>query len=126
MHLTFLGKGGSGVKDCPTLFATEKGTYLVQGWKTGRSDTVEIPHLLTGFAEQDTFIGATMTDTGRGWWMFDDERMAFNLTGEDGKPGGLAVTADPGIAAYCQTVRKHLWELAVPYAEYVDSHYTRQ
>jgi hypothetical protein len=66
MHLTFLGKGGSGVKDCPTLFATEKGTYLVQGWRTGRSDTVEIPHLLTGFAEQDTFIGAAMTDTGRG------------------------------------------------------------
>jgi hypothetical protein len=60
------------------------------------------------------------------WWMFDNERVAFNLTGEDGKPGGLAVTTDPGIAAYCWTVRKHLWELAIPYAEYVDSHYTRQ
>ncbi|MFD8244586.1 hypothetical protein [Nocardia sp. NPDC059691] len=28
--------------------------------------TVEIPHLLTGFAEPDTFISSTMTDTGRG------------------------------------------------------------
>ncbi|WP_280272664.1 hypothetical protein [Nocardia wallacei] len=27
---------------------------------------MEIPHLLTGFAEPDTFIGATLTDTGRG------------------------------------------------------------
>ncbi|MGW4329790.1 hypothetical protein ACWEKR_28340 [Nocardia sp. NPDC004573] len=27
---------------------------------------MEIPHLLTGFAEPDTFIGSTMTDTGRG------------------------------------------------------------
>ncbi|MFJ1455132.1 hypothetical protein [Nocardia sp. N2S4-5] len=33
---------------------------------------MEIPHLLTGFAEPGTFIGATMTDTGRG---------TFTLTG---------------------------------------------
>ncbi|BDT92742.1 hypothetical protein IFM12275_27180 [Nocardia sputorum] len=27
---------------------------------------MEIPHLLTWFSEPDTFIGSTMTDTGRG------------------------------------------------------------
>ncbi|MFE3001384.1 hypothetical protein ACFXG4_41160 [Nocardia sp. NPDC059246] len=66
MRLTFLGKGGSGDRDCPSLYATDRDSFLVQGWKTDRPDTVEIPHLLPGFADPDTFIGATMTDTGRG------------------------------------------------------------
>ncbi|SRR6266568_3627096 len=72
MRLRFLGKGGSGDGDCPTLYATDQDTYLVQGWGTKTVGTVEIPHLLTGFAEQDTFIGADMDDTGRG---------TFRLTG---------------------------------------------
>lgn len=66
MRLQFLGKGGSGQGQCPTLYATDQETYLVQGWHTGRPGTVEIPHLLLGFAEPDTFVGAAMTDTGRG------------------------------------------------------------
>lgn len=66
MNLRFLGKGGSDKTGCPSLYATDQGSYLVQGWQTGEPETVEIPHLLTGFAEPDTFIGATMTDTGRG------------------------------------------------------------
>ncbi|MGQ4618424.1 hypothetical protein [Nocardia sp. R7R-8] len=66
MRLQFLGKGGSDVGGCPTLYATDQGSYLVQGWQTGSPESIEIPHLLTGFAEADTFIGATLTDTGRG------------------------------------------------------------
>ncbi|MGK8522029.1 hypothetical protein ACRS6B_10975 [Nocardia asteroides] len=66
MRLRFLGKGGSDKTGCPALYATDRGSYLVQGWRTGQSGTLEIPHLLTGFAEPGTFIGATMTDTGRG------------------------------------------------------------
>src|SRR5690606_32363701 len=65
-RLTFLGRGGSGQGHCPTLYATDQDTYLVQGWKTDNTGTIEIPHLLLGFAEPDTFIGATMVDTGRG------------------------------------------------------------
>jgi hypothetical protein len=43
MRLTFLGKetqgGGS-----PTLFATDRDTYIVQGWKiSGQSSSLEIP-----------------------------------------------------------------------------------
>ncbi|UGT60677.1 hypothetical protein [Nocardia asteroides] len=38
----------------------------MQGWATGRAETVEIPHLLVGFAEPDTFVGAGLADTGRG------------------------------------------------------------
>ncbi|MFE9326633.1 hypothetical protein ACIHDR_34530 [Nocardia sp. NPDC052278] len=66
MRLQFLGKGGSDVGGCPTLYATDQGSYLVQGWETAKADSIEIPHLLTGFAQADTFIGATMTDTGGG------------------------------------------------------------
>ncbi|MBF6064604.1 hypothetical protein IU500_22300 [Nocardia terpenica] len=65
-ELTFLGKGGSKVNDCPTLYTTDYGTYVIIGWKTDAPDTIEIPHLLLGFTEKETFIGATMTDTGRG------------------------------------------------------------
>ncbi|MGW5518402.1 hypothetical protein [Nocardia africana] len=66
MTLRFLGKGGSRVGDCPALYVTESGHYIVVGWRTEVPATIEIPHLLTGFAMPDTFIGALMTDTGRG------------------------------------------------------------
>ncbi|MFQ6229483.1 hypothetical protein [Nocardia sp. NPDC002869] len=69
MRIRFLGKGGSGGGQCPTLYATDHGSYLVQGWQTDTAGTIEIPHLLIGFAEPDTFIGATMTDTDRGTFL---------------------------------------------------------
>ncbi|MGW4770255.1 hypothetical protein ACWEO2_19685 [Nocardia sp. NPDC004278] len=66
MRLTFLGKGGSNKDGCPSLFATDQDTYVVLGWRTDRPETVEIPHLLTGYLQPRTYIGATLTDTGRG------------------------------------------------------------
>lgn len=66
MRLQFLGKGGTEGGGCPSLYATDRGTYVVQGWKTGSPETIEIPHLLLGFALPDTFIGTSMFDTGRG------------------------------------------------------------
>ncbi|MFE3003433.1 hypothetical protein ACFXG4_52005 [Nocardia sp. NPDC059246] len=66
MNLKFLGKGGSDSGGCPSLYATDQGTYLVQGWQTDRPETVEIPHALLGYTEPDTFIGSRLTDTGRG------------------------------------------------------------
>lgn len=92
MHrLRFLGKGGSPSSGCPTLYAAEPG-YLVQGWTTDELGTVEIPHLLTGFAEPDTFIGATLTDTGRGTFRLsgtpvtDPETLAQLSLAEDEAP----------------------------------------
>ncbi|WP_306357338.1 MULTISPECIES: hypothetical protein [unclassified Nocardia] len=70
-NLTFLGKGGSGDRDCPSLYATDPG-FLVVGWRTGRAETVEIPHLLLGFLPHESFINTTLSDTGRG---------TFSLTG---------------------------------------------
>ncbi|UGT44202.1 hypothetical protein LTV02_12765 [Nocardia yamanashiensis] len=72
MRLTFLGRGGSDVGECPTLYATDQGSYVIVGWGTRDAETIEIPHLLLGFAEPDTFIGTQLTDTGRG---------TFTLTG---------------------------------------------
>ncbi|GAA5057634.1 hypothetical protein [Nocardia callitridis] len=66
MRITFLGKGGSGTNDCPSLYVTDRNSFLVQGWQTDTPGTVEIPHLLPGFAEPRTYIGATLADTGRG------------------------------------------------------------
>ncbi|MFF3570144.1 hypothetical protein [Nocardia jiangxiensis] len=65
-RLKFLGKGGSDKSGCPTLYATDHDTYVVQAWKTDRTGTVEVPHLLLGFVLPDTFIGAELIDSGRG------------------------------------------------------------
>lgn len=66
MRLRFLGTetqgGGS-----PTLFATDRDTYVVQGWRVdGHDESVEIPHRLLTHVEVDTYLGALMADTGRG------------------------------------------------------------
>jgi hypothetical protein len=85
MPLRFLGKGGSTNNGCPTLLANDPGGYVVQAWKTDRPDTVELPHLLLGFLEPDTFIGAALTDTGRG---------TFRLTGRPVTEPGLLAQLD--------------------------------
>ncbi|WP_253251240.1 hypothetical protein, partial [Nocardia seriolae] len=69
MQLRFLGRGGTGGGGCPSLYSTDHGSYLVQGWATDQPSTVEIPHLLLGFAEPDTFVGAWMDDSGRGTFL---------------------------------------------------------
>lgn len=66
MRLRFLGKetqgGGS-----PTLYATDRGTYVVQGWKvSGQQAQVEIPHRLLGHVEKGKCLGVRLSDTGRG------------------------------------------------------------
>ncbi|GAB2452629.1 DUF6879 family protein [Nocardia tengchongensis] len=54
------------------------------------------------------------------FWLLDDERVGFTLADQDGRAvGGVAVTTDPRIVAYSREVRKRLWPLATPYAEYV-------
>jgi hypothetical protein len=65
MQLTFLGKetqgGGS-----PTLFATDRNTYVVQGWKVpGQRDSVEIPARLLVYLTPGTKLGVALSDTGR-------------------------------------------------------------
>lgn len=66
MRLTFLGKATQG-GGSPTLFATDRDTYVVQGWKVPmHPDSVEIPHRLLKHVEAGTYLGAHLADTGRG------------------------------------------------------------
>jgi hypothetical protein len=65
MQLTFLGKetqgGGS-----PTLFATDRNTYIVQGWKVPDVPTsVEIPKRLLQHLDGMAALAVSMEDTGR-------------------------------------------------------------
>ncbi|MGP4007008.1 hypothetical protein [Streptomyces sp. 4N124] len=64
MQLRFLGKNST-VGDCPTLYATDRDTYLVQGWKIFANDllmqldipegqtAVEVPTELFEFLKED-------------------------------------------------------------------------
>ncbi|MET8824892.1 hypothetical protein ABZX40_25070 [Streptomyces sp. NPDC004610] len=64
MKLTFLGKNSQG-GECPTLYATDRDTYLVQGWRVFANDllmqlnigegetVVEVPTELFEHLEQD-------------------------------------------------------------------------
>lgn len=56
----------SGPRGCARRYATDQGSYVATGWRSSTSETIEIPHLSTGFAEPRTFIGTALTDTGRG------------------------------------------------------------
>jgi hypothetical protein len=64
MRLTFLGKDSQGGQS-PTLYATDRDTYVVQGWRVpGDPTAVEIPHGLLRFAEPGTSIATTTTAAG--------------------------------------------------------------
>lgn len=61
------------------------------------------------------------------WWLIDNERVVYNLWDEHGSQAeAVAATTDPRIIEYCQGVKQRLWELASPYAEYVDNAHIRQ
>lgn len=54
MRLTFLGKSTQG-GGSPTLFATDRDTYVVQGWRVpGQETSVEIPKKLLGHVVPNT------------------------------------------------------------------------
>lgn len=69
MRLTLLGKetqgGGS-----PTLYATDRDTYVVQGWRVpGQRSSVEIPTRLLEYVEADTTLAAVLHTTGHGTYV---------------------------------------------------------
>jgi hypothetical protein len=73
MRLTFLGKNTQG-GGSPTLFATDRQTYVVQGWRVpGKEASVEIPKRLLGHLEAGTTLGATLHDTGRDSYVLSGE-----------------------------------------------------
>ncbi|MCU1641605.1 MAG: uncharacterized protein JWN03_1880 [Nocardia sp.] len=68
MRLQHLGtdtkQGGS-----PALYLSDRGTYVIQGWRTDQSERIEIPHALLGYLREDTCLGALLHDTGHGTFL---------------------------------------------------------
>ncbi|MGW4245732.1 DUF6879 family protein [Nocardia sp. NPDC004722] len=55
------------------------------------------------------------------WWLMDNEKVVFNLVDDRKKSAGVAITTDPRLVEHCQAVKRRLWALATPYAEYAAS-----
>lgn len=73
MRLMFLGKSTQG-GGSPTLFATDRQTYVVQGWKVpGKATSVEIPKRLLAYLEFNTALDAPIGDTGRDSYVLSGE-----------------------------------------------------
>jgi|SRR4051812_22012991 hypothetical protein len=83
MRLTFLGKetqgGGS-----PTLYATDRDSYLVQGWIVPGEplSTVEIPESLFRHLPPGVSLAAPLVRTGKQWRGDDGQWDTYTLTGE--------------------------------------------
>ncbi|SUA76363.1 Uncharacterised protein [Nocardia otitidiscaviarum] len=72
MKLERLG-GDSTDGQSPTLFLSDRGSYVTQGWRTDRADTIEIPHRLIRHLKPGTCLGALLRDTGHGTFMLTGE-----------------------------------------------------
>jgi hypothetical protein len=73
MRLTFLGKETQG-SGSPTLFETDRDTYVVQGWKVpGRPDSVEIPRTLLRHLAGRPELGAPLRRTVRDSYILSGE-----------------------------------------------------
>jgi hypothetical protein len=82
MRLTFLGKSTQG-GGSPTLYATDRDTYVVQGWKVDaeRADLVEIPESLLDYLLPGTMLEAELHATGKRWRGDGGECETFTLSG---------------------------------------------
>lgn len=69
MQLTFLGKNTQG-GGSPTLFATDRDTYVVQGWRVpGHETSIEIPMELLRYLTCNTELAAALHTTGHGTYI---------------------------------------------------------
>ncbi|MCP9623872.1 hypothetical protein FOH10_21115 [Nocardia otitidiscaviarum] len=71
MKVRFIG-GESGGDGSPRLYASDRDTLVVQGWKTSSADQIEIPHRLLAFAEPGTCLHG-LRDTGHGTFLLDGD-----------------------------------------------------
>lgn len=82
MRLTFLGKSTQG-GGSPTLYATDRGTYVVQGWKVqeGPATSVEIPESLLAHLLPGTALEGELRSTGKRWHGDGGECGTYTLSG---------------------------------------------
>lgn len=67
MKVRFIG-GESGGDGSPRLYISDHATLVVQGWKTGNENMIEIPHRLLAFCEPGTCLTG-LQDTGHGTFL---------------------------------------------------------
>ncbi|MGY2063015.1 hypothetical protein ACW9HQ_49695, partial [Nocardia gipuzkoensis] len=66
--------GGNSVNgQSPTLYWSDSGSYVINGWRTDRPDTIEIPQRLIGFLKPGTCLGAPLLDSGHGTFVVTGE-----------------------------------------------------
>lgn len=112
--MKFLGKNTQG-GGSPTLFATDRETYVVQGWRVhGDDSSVEIPRSLLRFLEPGTALGTSLHDTGQR----QVSRHAAALFEPGGQFAGGASTTDPVIVDHCRQVHHAVWQRATPHQQY--------
>ncbi|MBF6084725.1 hypothetical protein IU485_25460 [Nocardia cyriacigeorgica] len=87
MELDRLG-GDSTDGQSPTLFLSDRDTYVVQGWRTDSLATIEIPHRLIRHLRPGTCLGALLHDTGHGTFLLAGDPVT--------DPGALAQMRLPG------------------------------
>lgn len=82
MQLTFLGKSTQG-GGSPTLYATDRETYVVQGWRVeGMPENhVEIPESLLNYLSPGTKLGVPLSLTGNRWRGDGGEWDTYALSG---------------------------------------------
>jgi hypothetical protein len=56
---------------------------------------------------------------GNDFWLFDDERVIFNLFTGDGDWAGQEETDDPKVVELCRSAFSAVWARATPHSEYV-------
>jgi hypothetical protein len=69
VQLTFLGKSTQG-GGSPTMHATDRDTYVVQGWRVpGQETSVEVPARLLDYWEVNTMLAVVLASTEHGTYV---------------------------------------------------------
>jgi hypothetical protein len=55
---------------------------------------------------------------GNDFWLFDDERVLFNLFTGDGDWAGQETTDEPGVVELCRSGFEAVWSMATPHEDY--------
>lgn len=151
VKLTMLGTE-SGQTGCPTLFATDRGTYVVQGWRVedeetlgrmdipGHESCVEVPAALSDYqrfglaqaaindaaGEEIRYLDRASAPAaglpGYGYWVFDEQAVGVLEFNGRGDLLGAHVVHDPAFVTQHLAWLHAAWPVAVPYREFREAH----
>ncbi|WP_189169407.1 DUF6879 family protein [Pilimelia anulata] len=104
MHLTFIGKDpGSEPSGSPTLYRTDRGSLIVQGWVVTDHDALAAMDIPAG--ESDFYV-------------FDDRLALFLHYAGAGTNASFETTTDPDLVGFCRRAFEEVWRRALPADEF--------